>query len=88
MSTRDAKKGELGAGGRALFFLFGAYLLFGAALTAHDGKLFAGFPPQLDIAFVLFGESKMGAYVEALLAALLGLASIFLALAGGKRGAP
>lgn len=88
MSTDSEKKREFGGGARLLCFLFGIYLLFGAALTAYNGKLFIGFPPQLDIASFLFGGSTIGAYIEAAVAAVLGLLLVGGSIAGGKENAP
>ncbi len=88
MSENGTHKNSFGGGARVFCFLFGLYLLFGAAITIYDGKLFAGFPPQLDIASFLFGWSSVGAYVEAALAAVLGLLLVAGALAGGKEDAP
>lgn len=67
------KTGEMGEGTRIFFFFFGIYLLIGAGLTARDGKWFIGFPPQLDLAYFLFGSSTVGAYIEAALAAVIGV---------------
>ena len=65
---------------RALFVAFGLYLLVGAGFTAYTGKWFVGFPPQLDLAFLVFGEGALGAYVEAAIAGVLGLGVLALAL--------
>ena len=82
MSSPDTKSGEMSDGARVFCFFFGIYLVIGAGFTVHEGKWFIGFPPQLDLAYFLFGASTVGAYVEATLAGFLGV--IFI-LGSAKR---
>jgi hypothetical protein len=64
---------------RLAIFAIGAYLLVGAGVTAYTGQWFIGFPPQLDIAYAVVGGSRTGAYIEAALAAALGILLVYLA---------
>jgi hypothetical protein len=67
--------------GVALSGVAGIYLLFGAWYTAHTGKWFVGFPPQLDAIGFIFGGGAVGAYVEAGVAGILGFGFAGLAIA-------
>jgi uncharacterized membrane protein YdjX (TVP38/TMEM64 family) len=58
------------------FRLFGAYLVLGAIYTLTTASWFPGFPVQLDMS-LLFG-SVIGIYVEAFLAAFLGIVCFWL----------
>jgi hypothetical protein len=81
MSTpeRDEKPKRLSDGDRTFFFVFGIYLVVGAAYTFATGRWFIGFPPQLDIAYLLGGSSSVAAYVEAAIAAVLGGGCLYMA---------
>ena len=68
-------------GSRMFCMLFGLYLVIGAAFMAYRGSWFIGFPPQLDLAYFLLGKSIAGVYVEAGLAAVLGIFFIWVPLA-------
>ncbi|WP_298610448.1 hypothetical protein [uncultured Thiobacillus sp.] len=65
--------------------LFGMYLLAGACYSFFTAKWFPGFPPQLDIS-QMFGHS-VGIYIEAILALVLGSASLYVAFAMGSKNA-
>lgn len=78
--TVQEETSGLSGGSRVFCVLFGLYLLVGAGFTVRDGKWFAGFPPQLDFAYFIFGGTIYGAYIEAFLAAVIGLFLILIAL--------
>lgn len=78
-SSRKEKMSSAG------LFFFGIYLLIGSGFTIYNGKWFAGFPPQLDIAYILFGSSAIGAYIEATLAGILGFLCIWFSIAKKKK---
>src|SRR4051812_39190838 len=73
MSTPEIEAERKNDGFRIFLVLFGAYLLIGAGFTAYERRWFIGFPPQLDIAYILLGGSAIGTYVEAAIACVLGL---------------
>jgi hypothetical protein len=54
---------------RILIFILGLYLACSAAYTYGTASWFAGFPPALDVFEIL----SKGKYIEAAVAALLGL---------------
>jgi hypothetical protein len=61
---------------RALFFILGAYLLGGATYTFATHRWFAGFFPFLDVLGIL----PLGRYIEAAVAAMVGIAFVALSL--------
>jgi hypothetical protein len=65
--------------------VLGVYFLAGACYTFITAKWFPGFPPQLDISLI-FGHS-VGIYIEAILAFVLGSASLYVAFAMGRKNA-
>jgi hypothetical protein len=58
----------------------GVYFLVGAGYTFVEGRWFPGFPVQLDIAFLFGGHGTIGAYLEAGIAAVLGVLCIVSAI--------
>jgi len=87
MSVPETETERKGDGTPTLLFFLGAYLLIGAGFTAYVGKWFAGFPVQLDLAYILFGASTIGAYVEAAIAGVLGALCVWAAFAKWNRNA-
>jgi hypothetical protein len=75
----------LQGGGRLALTLAGLYFLVGAAFTGFTGKWFAGFPPQLDVAQLIFGNNSVGTYVEGALAGLLGIGCLSAAIISARR---
>jgi hypothetical protein len=62
--------------GIALLGMGGVYLLVGAGYTVRTGTWFVGFPPQLDAIGFIVGSGIVGAYAEAAVAAVLGIACV------------
>ena len=64
--------------GDAIAIIFAMYLIVGAGVTLYTGTWFAGFPMQLDVAYLIFGKTTAGAYVEGILAGVLGVLILFV----------
>jgi hypothetical protein len=86
MSTTSGSEDsrDLSGSARLAVTLFGIYLIVGAVFTGYTGKWFAGFPIQLDFARFLFGGGILGTYIEAALAAVLGLGCIIVAVVSAR----
>ena len=70
----------------AFMLVFSIYLVVGALVTFYTGKWFIGFPAQLDIAYFLFGQTTIGAYIEGGLAGAIGGAILWGFIRHNKRG--
>src|SRR5258706_6847963 len=79
MSIEEIERERKRDNSRVFLFFFGVYLLIGAGVMIHTGEWFIGFPPLLDLAYILLGHSVVGVYVEAAIASLCGSAFIWAA---------
>ena len=81
MSTPEIETERKRDNARLWLMVGGLYLLAGGGYMFVSGEWFIGFPALLDIAYFLGGGGKLGVYLEATIAVLLGGLFVFGAVA-------
>ena len=66
------------------FFVLGTYFISGATYTFVTAKWFPGFPIQLDVVRLIFGDGQFSIYAEGVVAAGVGVAALWAALRSSK----